>query len=76
MISSPATLIVESLDKRSSCLVMFAFEIIPLRLYGIVGGQLRITLGIFNTQADIYGNKVVKQQCVDTLILILRQHTG
>ena len=40
--------------------MMFTFEIIPLGLYGIVACQLRVTLGIFDSQTDVYRNQVVE----------------
>ena len=54
--------------------MVFTLEIIPLSLYGIVACQLRVTFGIFDSQIDIYGNKIVEQQRIYPFILIFRQY--
>ena len=51
-----------------------SLEVFPLCLYLAVQFQLRITFGIFETELLIYRNQILKQQSINTLILILRFH--
>ena len=54
--------------------VLSAFKEFPLLLYILVVGKLRIAFCPTVTVLDIYGQQVGKQQCVDSLALILRRN--
>lgn len=53
--------------------MMFAFEIIPLCLYGIVCFQFRIAFRINGSDTFVNRDQIVEQQRVHTLALIFRQ---
>ncbi len=51
-----------------------AIEVLPLKLHSLIILKLKIALGIFVTIADIVGDKVGKEESVDTLVLIFGSH--
>ncbi len=52
---------------------MFAFEVIPLGLYGVVCFQFRIAFCVNGSDTFVNRDQVVEQQCVHAFALIFRQ---
>ena len=57
--------------KSSASAINLVVEVLPLVLYLIIIGKLRIGRDVFIAVSDSYFEHIGKQQCIDTLTLIV-----